>query len=749
MKQLLSLAALTIASSLFVLSCTTTNVVLTRESTAVCSADQLTEWTRVTEQTLGVRGEDPVGFHIANYPAEMEVNRNNWYPLSGYKETLCGVLNNSIITDAGDEMDWNNYVNPTDDFQYLIEGAVPYKGGSGIWCKDDPWVMCREEVCIEAELTPDDAFFENPWFPKSAPGTSVLKCPKESPVFECQPICFYGPWVRECNHGNRPEIHPSELIWWKQKWGSGDLYWLMALQDDSDRYAEFDQFDIEGTAPAEWRPWAAPPMTARFDFPFKVAPAGGAVRYEIGEAFARHVVTGSDAKASADDDDGVAHAIQYNGRIVVTATEGQPKDADVGVRFTDLCRRTNGTLQGYVTLTTKTGIDADGKEGYHVLFVLARKEGDLIPPVHVPAGFDLRAVSANGDPSSIRPGEVAGRRQLLADVDVQLASNSRIDRVEIVTAASRRELQFVPATEKRAARIKDLPLLGAGQLILHTRSGDSIPVPWPGISVDASIDDHVMESSELPSSGWAVMVKAAGGRIDNAPGSPLRVKRATRIRVKAFPQYAMLKEGAVSLEEDSSYVERLNEVLERGNAEETMRLFGSAQPVQVAWSITAINLTTGAAVPIDRRTSPGPASSGETIVVTDIPGKGYAESLEIAFPSRSDAVYEVRTVAEVTDVFGSTRKIEDRVWSHSLADGSRAAVSSLLPAIAAAAGVSAEGLIAAERLGILSRDDPRRRDPQTRRALVVRNFATQATDDGEISLDEVMALIRGARLLRQ
>lgn len=257
------LCVLAIILPLFVASCAT-NFELATATTPVCTPDDLLELGRVVDKTQGVKGQDPVGYFIADFPAERFgiLNINNWHPLSGYKETLCGELHHFNVYDgSGAEMDWNHFMIPTPDFEYLITDALPYKGGSGTWCQDDDWHSCvGENDCMEGELTPDETFYENPWFPKSV-GDSVL---------EGRQICMYGAWIRECVHGHRPEIHTAELTWWKETWGTADLYWLMVLQDDSNRFDTKDDFDIEGTAPPEWRPWAAAPMTAKFQLAFEV-----------------------------------------------------------------------------------------------------------------------------------------------------------------------------------------------------------------------------------------------------------------------------------------------------------------------------------------------------------------------------------------------------------------------------------------------------------------------------------------------
>ncbi len=741
-------SALMILFCLLNASCGRRNFELTTDTTSVCTADQNGEWERVVNLTQRVRGQDPAGYFIADFPAEKFgiLNINNWHPLSGYKETLCGELHHFNVYDgSGAEMDWNHFMIPAPDFEFLITDALPYKGGSGTFCLDDDWHSCvGENDCMEGELTPDQSFYENPWFPKST-GESVL---------EGQQICMYGPWIRECVHGHRPEIHTAEQTWWKEKWRDADLYWLLALQDDSNRFDEEDEFDIEGTVPDEWRPWAAAPMTARFQIAFEVNPAGPALHFEIGEAFAHNIVTSLDPDSSVDADNGADHAIEYNGEIVLTANENQPKDADLGVTFTDVCRQANERLRGYVTITTKMGVNNDGDEGYHVLFVTGSAD-KVTRPIPVPPEFRAKAVIlTTADPNSMRRLEIDGRPQLVGDLRAEIEGlkvadpdDTAIDRMEIVAPTHLgQELVYQADPKAKGGLVKGLRLFETVHLAFTTQAGARIESVWPGLSVAVLIDEQVSASSDALASSWPVLVKAAGGSEASAPQG-LHVKRTREAQLSAAIQYAMRKEGRVSMEEGSPFVERLNEVVARGDEKDLNPIFGTNQPFEIVWTFEATNLRTGASVPVGTRTAAA-TKDAATIVVNDVPAKFSKQTIRIAFPEGTDEVYEVRAKAKVTDVFGSASEIEHRVWSHFIADGTGAAiVRPLLPTVAAAAGVAAEDLLAAASLGKLPLNDPRLRDPKVRRGLVVHNFAMQAADDARISIGELGSLISGAKLL--
>ena len=247
--------------------------------------------------------------------------------------------------EQADEMDWNIYVIPAtyegDDnhFAYLIDGAK----ASGVHDCDGT------NNCMEGEVTPDDGktasgaeFYNNPWFyvePETGEWWSFItdyffySQEYYSPL-KGQLICMYGPWVGDGGHGGRPEIHPSEAIWWrdgenKQEnvtlLGGGTVpqgdgaYHIMLLQDDSNRFYRIDCFIAPGGGKKmsevdpedweDWQPWAQSPRSAVFRISFEVEkPDVGAptpIYFGIQEVpdgngafWARNVITGNDKEDS-------------------------------------------------------------------------------------------------------------------------------------------------------------------------------------------------------------------------------------------------------------------------------------------------------------------------------------------------------------------------------------------------------------------------------------------------------------------
>ena len=145
---------------------------------------------------------------------------------------------------------------------------------------------------MEVEITPDEDFYKNPWFPRPKDAKWLKSVRGLSPL-EGTTICTYGPWVYEKAHGNRPEIHPSELYWWREA-ASGSLF-LMLLQDDSDRFDRPNNY-----RPRSSKPWSGCPRSAKFRIAFDADPADGPLVFELKELYAKNVVTEANDGAAHD-----------------------------------------------------------------------------------------------------------------------------------------------------------------------------------------------------------------------------------------------------------------------------------------------------------------------------------------------------------------------------------------------------------------------------------------------------------------
>ena len=137
--------------------------------------EDLEKWNRIVTYMLGVEGFDPISNFINYPPSEKRIvgipgtgSNNNWVPLSYKKQVCCGKLENFKTYDGfGDEMDWNFFVLPNDEFSFLITKALPYKKETTLMSSSG-WHINKKnrdhrrgyewkKYKLEAEVTPDQS----------------------------------------------------------------------------------------------------------------------------------------------------------------------------------------------------------------------------------------------------------------------------------------------------------------------------------------------------------------------------------------------------------------------------------------------------------------------------------------------------------------------------------------------------------------------------------------------------------------
>ncbi|MCI0391914.1 MAG: VCBS repeat-containing protein [Acidobacteria bacterium] len=278
-------------------------------------------------------------------------NGDNWLPIRIEKQILCGKLDSFGIERRGDENDWNIHLIPKPGFEDFIADAIPYKRSNWHGAKDDWFVARNGQYTIEAEITPDHTRYGNQWFPNS----------KQTPLLG-KDICVYGPFVREESHGNRPEIHPSEILWWKE--GDEKMIVLM-VTDDSNRFDDEDDYTARNVTDPNWKTWTSDKhQQGEISIPFRVKVPSEAVYLGI------HDLDALNFSRNAIDRDvgpGSKHTITYQGASVLTVEERNSLDPFTSITFRDVCfDRAQGTLQGYVVLSTFIG-NGDGNEGFIAL----------------------------------------------------------------------------------------------------------------------------------------------------------------------------------------------------------------------------------------------------------------------------------------------------------------------------------------------------------------------------------------------
>ena len=306
----------------------------------------------------------------------------NWYPIRTDKQTLTGTFHHFSISNYGDESDWNINLLPNPGFEDFIADAIPYQRdnwyASGDWPADE-----QGHFLIEAEITPDEHRYGNPWFTNNNSQSTVLH----------KQVSVYGPFVREEAHGNHPEIHPCEQIWWKE---AEDSYTVLLVTDDSNRFKRradtmitvggHQQF-IAGDYTARrvtsfaYQPWTSEKkQESEIQVAFELNPLQDGYYVSIQSIDNLNFFAGA---SYPDVREGNKYSLTYRGNTVLTVEESSMIDPYVGVSFKNVCfNRAKGVLQGYIVFNTAIG-NGDGKEGFVALRIDQKNVGVNAKPVIV------------------------------------------------------------------------------------------------------------------------------------------------------------------------------------------------------------------------------------------------------------------------------------------------------------------------------------------------------------------------------
>jgi hypothetical protein len=692
-----------------------------------CDPIQREEWIRVRTASLGASGWDPNGHTIRGYPARKFFVINNWYPMDDVKQTLCGKLHDFKFFDGlGSEADWNNYLIPTQSFVPLLEeGIASAKPGKVRDCGGG------RDNCIETEITPVQSFFENPYFPRDT---------EKSPL-EGTTICTYGPWVGEKLHGDRPEIHPSELIWWTNTVGGQPEHFFLVVQDDSKRFHNAGRFDGPSDRPG-WRPWSGAPRSAVLRIAFEWTQSETPRTLYVQMLGQKVVSNGTD--------DNREHVLEYEGKPVLKVEERQVDPRHVDVQFEEVCRDpAQAVLRGYVELSTKVDPEeAEGNEGFAVIRVGPR-------PEPMPSLLVTRPKATVRSPRRVVSD---GKPELRVDIELEFPVDARRRTedstvTDAILSSGRRLPAPTPLPGQRTV-IRGVPVEPGASLSVGLQSGRRVPIALPGLGVAPVLTRETPELSAPDPSAWENLlrnVRPTAPAARTALPNDLQLKAARRWSVTSQIEYAPLREGEVAPEDDSSLSEELNAIVRQGNAR---RISGPGPLFSTRWTFRATDVTTGTPV---RVAVNEPALPNQVRVDVAKPD-AQEPSLRVSFPAvPASHIYRLVAQAVMTDVFGHTGELTREVWSHVLtAETSSKLADSLRVAVARLAEVSLEGLEEASRLETRrqSPEDERaaraaERDPRRRRARLLRLASEGAAEDSVATIDELNRLVRVAGLLRE
>lgn len=427
----------------------------------ICSNQLI--WQEAKSHSQDVAALDPIGHQVGKQgftPAALKrselssnpfsadfwrgVRGQNWYLLSWEKATVCGVVDDATVhpsvgTDDHDEKDINIDLIPDDHYAWAIKDAWIYAtlADAGEWLLCDPkrsGDRCTSEpdkdprllgrkvddtfrrYAIATEVTPTKEMWNNPWFKivsdKTEGPFGTLYSEHLESSFNGKRLCTYGPFIREENHGNKSEIHPAEMYWWREDLSPWKKrYFLMQIQDDSERFSEWGHFskvNIESDGVGVWqknpkytdwwRPWAAPPLVGQFRIAFESdldVTDGQLPVYTIVERDPMlplaHFPVQNMSPYTDDSGPGTDHAITYTVTnkvgvplrkiTALTVRERVRYPEKLGIRIEDICRDpVTNKIRGFISITSAVGRDDDGKEGFMIMQVDQTTAGGAVSP---------------------------------------------------------------------------------------------------------------------------------------------------------------------------------------------------------------------------------------------------------------------------------------------------------------------------------------------------------------------------------
>lgn len=721
------------------------NFVVSLNNIPICHPGSNAVWQRIVDHQQGAEARDPEGYIIRNYAVyERDLWPNpddlTYRPYGDTKRALCGRVDRYGFHDAtwSDEADWNIYMIPNSPFSTLLTDPI------GLGAREIHDCAGSNNNCLEAEITPDESFYVNPWFPKSGSSSMVGR-----------QICVYGPWVADHNHGKRPEIHPSEVLWWRDNLSNHELYTVLMVQEDSNRFDRFTRgewYYKTGPYPhPDWRPWTQVPRKLEIRFPFEVGPGSPAFRYDLIPFTRRHVTTSSNPALAADADDGASHGLEMNGQVKIGVEELQGLDEDLGVTFVDLCR--NGSiLRGYVRIAAQISVNDSGKEGVLVLAVTKQEVQVQAPPPDLPPSVILAEVVTRPpeeglvlQPGDRGTGPVADLPFEIAPVKGATVDDRTVRSVELIDAkGGRTPVAFQITQEGAEGRstlgvFGSLPTLPAWSMEVTAVSGAVYQRSSDGHTLAGRIADENRFIDPSDPTLWEKFALAAGGRNSKLPGT---LAHAAELRLAAVTGYVPLLGKVAQPEEGSSASRALNLALSDPDPARRQAIFGNKEPLAASFTLTARDLVTGKGVTVLATTNPKPGEVGFELVTNNAP---ETPAVRLFFPpDAKEEVLEVNLTAVVTDPFGHATTLASRAWNQALVTDE--GIDAVLLAVAEMRGLDGKALLTLSSLDIDPTVPGAELDRKAETARGVRLAALAAMDDEQVTVGELGEILAAVDL---
>lgn len=609
-----------------------------------CSRQEVDDWNFVQREMEGARAIDIDNSLIGPYVAKRFLLFDNWHPLLETKQVSCGKLRHfKVYNFLFGEHDWNLYLEPVGAFQNAFQDALTYTSDKNqVWncdIPDNPRSSNDHSApnCFEAEVTPLEEFrSDNPWFHPD--NSNTLGIDKK--------VCAMGPWVEEDVHGGRPELHPVEAIWWKDK--TAPLWTFIEVQDSSHRFE--DRSDFVDT-PADWTPWAASPRQQDLRVAAKLdVHSSGISEYTVTQVpkCYGNLAPGENPNRAT------THFYTYNSKPILKIAEDR---ADVAFSVKpSFCSLPDGTqdLIGYIQI--RAGIGNGSKEGYQAVTIEEGKPSST-------------AVSCSNNPSYVLKPELDSLRirsdshgdvlELDAVVQPSLPEQNLPGNLSIRMRQDGNEtLQSLapagPKDEVGSEMIVQNIELTKGQSVAIADS----PKTEASLTVEPIITRNKASAEDLEASRSATVsfVRAAGGT--TAPRNIQAVK-VRRLSLTSEARYVPTRDGEAEPEEESAVAETINRSLDVGD----LRMFAPLHkpPMNIVWDYTGLDCGSSDHVDCEHGAPQQvqhmkPPSDEERVhpkwIYADVsyPADPTKTSIEIFFPTiDKKRVYEVIITATATD----------------------------------------------------------------------------------------------------
>ncbi len=636
-----------------------------------CSTTQNNEMDRIVRNQQGIHGSDPVSHRIGPYAAEKIYFGRNWYPMDGFKHTLCGTLydfrvhDGSFIFFGSNEKDWNNFIAPDPAYRYLVDDVLRWE--PDLDDRNDEWHTHEGRYTMEGEITPPEGLFRYPPFNLVTRTSSI----------EGRNVCTYGPWVREEVHANRPEIHPSEQYWW----GSDRIKYMLLLQDNSNRYNERSDFrDIPDRG---FKPWASSPLSGEFRIPFKVNIGEETHKYSVQIEYKSKLVTRDDAEASRDVGAGRRYAVTKNFQAPIIIEEWQAVDEDIGVMFEEVCYNSStNEIRGYIVLNVKVG--TRDEQGFVVLR-LNKSVIDPVPyrnfilsPIFI---FDLESETEASeeedtymfstehiDVNSLRYLDLGGTGFLGANYKMnQVKKGKEIPLVDAtIQLKNHPNLPYKLRGELKSGVLRNsiVPTNSKEGLIFEVNKKGYKPgiVEIDPIAVYPKFSKAKNLKVEEDKKAWTNLAMALKWKdTQTIPGT---FHRVSSLQFDVDPSYAMVRDGLPAPGEDEDIVEKLNEIIEKNDPEKMKKVFGSTAPFNVSYQVKITDLNTGKSMDLKSK-----LKTATPVQIDYKDGNIKNGKVFIRFPNQDNNIYQVKVIATLSDSFGHRFSKTYTVYSHYLKTG--------------------------------------------------------------------------------